>query len=342
MKKNQCLVIQGGYRHYEVIDYLKGFSILTIVIMHLIQVYLTEIPSIISKLATIGGTGVHVFIFCSGFGLYMGYTKQPKTFKDFIILRLRKIYIPYILIVLISFCIPWTYTESDRIIALLSHIFLFKMFCPKYEQSFGGQLWFISTIIQFYLVFVPLWHLKKKMRSTKLFLMCTGFISVLWWVTMAVTGNADVRIWGSFFLQYLWEFCLGMAIAEYLIENNEIRIPVSVLITSVIGGISLSALAVYGNRIFAVFNDIPALIGYGALALYIYHLSNNNKYIIDISCFSYEWYLVHILVFLLVFRIPASSLVAQCCLGIMALILNFIIAIGYSMIFKFEKKKKIN
>lgn len=51
----------------EVIDYLRGFSILTIVLMHLIQSY--SIPQIIRTASSFGGAGVHVFILCSGFGL---------------------------------------------------------------------------------------------------------------------------------------------------------------------------------------------------------------------------------------------------------------------------------
>ena len=66
------------------IDYLKGFSILTIVVMHLIQAYMTKLSSIISILATVGGTGVHVFIFCSGFGLYLSHAKRPKTYVEFL------------------------------------------------------------------------------------------------------------------------------------------------------------------------------------------------------------------------------------------------------------------
>lgn len=51
----------------EIIDYLRGFSIFTIVLMHLIQSY--PIPQIIRTASSFGGAGVHVFILCSGFGL---------------------------------------------------------------------------------------------------------------------------------------------------------------------------------------------------------------------------------------------------------------------------------
>ena len=34
---------------------------------------------------------------------------------------------------------------------LLGNLLLFKMFVPELESSMGGQMWFVSTIIQFYL-----------------------------------------------------------------------------------------------------------------------------------------------------------------------------------------------
>lgn len=38
---------------------------------------------------------------------------------------------------------------------LLGSVFLYKMFVPSLEGAFGVQMWFVSTIIQFYL-FWPL------------------------------------------------------------------------------------------------------------------------------------------------------------------------------------------
>lgn len=37
---------------------------------------------------------------------------------------------------------------------LLGNLFLFKMFVPEQESSTGGQMWFISTIIQFYIAWL--------------------------------------------------------------------------------------------------------------------------------------------------------------------------------------------
>lgn len=68
--------------------------------------------------------------------------------------------------------IPWYFAELEsRMGALFSHIFLYKMFVSDYEMSFGGQLWFISTIIQFYIVFYRYAiYIKNKMEFKNVFL----------------------------------------------------------------------------------------------------------------------------------------------------------------------------
>ena len=66
------------------IDFLRGFSIITIVMMHLIQSYLHSCPGIISRRGAVGGSGVHVFLLCSGFGRYFSYKKKPFSFGGFI------------------------------------------------------------------------------------------------------------------------------------------------------------------------------------------------------------------------------------------------------------------
>ena len=119
--------------------------------MHLIQNYLKDTPGIIKTASSVGGTGVHVFFFASGCGLYLSYLRHPMGFVQFIKRRFGKIYLPYIIIVLISACLPWMYSGNDRLMALLSHVFLFKMFVPRYESSFGTYLPYSNCILHLFL-----------------------------------------------------------------------------------------------------------------------------------------------------------------------------------------------
>ena len=197
------------------VDFLKGFSIFTIVLMHTMH-RMSALPAKIYKLSMVGGTGVHVFFLCSGMGLYLSYLNKRTGYMEFLKKRFVKIYVPYILVVLVSFCLPWMYEGDDRVMALLSHVFLFKMFVPRYESSFGTQFWFMSTLIQFYLVFIPMCILKEKINDNRKFFGIFMFVSVIWWIVCYALGVSDERVWSSFFLQYIWEFALGMVLAEML------------------------------------------------------------------------------------------------------------------------------
>lgn len=292
--------------------------------MHMIQIYIKSCPGIISKAAALGGTGVHVFLFCSGFGLYLSQMKKPIDYGTFLKKRFGKIYVPYIIIVLVSATIPFLY-EGNHIKALFSHVFLYKMFIPEYECSFGVQFWYISTLIQFYLLFIPFCRLKEKLGN-RIFCLCCCTISVAWWVFTAASGLGTERIWNSFFLQYLWEFAIGMDIADRLENGAVIRLKRIQLLTGAVVGLGLASAAVLLGGVFKIFNDVPALIGYGAVALLLYSIGNNwlKNAILFFSEISYELYLVHILIFTIMFRLSGAEGIWEYAIGA----ISFLIAVA--------------
>lgn len=74
-------------RKLDVVNFLRGYSISTIVIMHLVG--MLGISGIWEKAAAFGGAGVHVFILCSGFGLYLSYLRKPLGYIAFLKKRFR-------------------------------------------------------------------------------------------------------------------------------------------------------------------------------------------------------------------------------------------------------------
>ena len=328
----KTFTIENNNNHIAMIDYLKGFSIFTIVFMHLIQNYIKAIPHSVSIMSSIGGSGVHVFFLCSGTGLYMSYMKHKVGFIEFIKKRLVKIYTPYIIVVIVSFFIPWLYNGNDRAIALLSHIFLFKMFIPKYESSFGIQLWFVSTIVQLYLLFIPMCRIKKKIKNQKLFFSIFLAISLIWWIIVWFTGMSDERVWNSFCLQYIWEFALGMCLAEFFTSGRKLEIKNYALIIAAVLGVSLQVVMALFSDELKVFNDIPALIGYISLAIVLCSFTVLREGGNRLSSFSYELYLVHILVIDTVFHyVSPAQLMGQAVVGIFSLILCMLVSYGYNL-----------
>ena len=323
------IILCGGEPKYELIDFLKGFSIITIVLMHLLQSYIT-IPNLLFKASAFGGTGVHVFFFCSGFGLFLSNKNKKTTYIQFQKRRCAKIYIPYILVILISSFVPFMY-KGNRLGAVLSHVFLYKMFVPQYESSFGGQMWYMSTLFQFYLLFLPLCWVKEKSGGRRKFCFVCFVTSVIWWIFTAWAGITEIRIWGSFFLQYLWEFAFGMAVADYLAEGNSIEIKASYCWIAAPIGLLFAAIAVLKGGMLRTFNDVPALFGYASVAILLFTANKNwiNKTIHFFSKISYELYLVHILVFECVFRLVPLEENERYLLAIIALVISAAIAVLY-------------
>lgn len=277
----------------DIVDFLRGFSIFTIVIMHLLQLY--PISPILLKASSFGGAGVHVFILCSGFGLYLSYLNKPLSYPEFLKRRLFKVYLPYIIVILLSALIPFYNTSPDKWLQLFSHLFLYKMFVENYECSYGIQFWFISTIIQFYLF----WPLVLRLFKRGVYLAL--FISLLWTTIIGICDLSDERIWNSFFLQYLWEFVLGMKIALfYKNRPQKFHIPTYkwLIPIGVIGSVLTGITGVYGG-ILKSYNDIPSLFGYMSLSLFLYKIAIKpiNNFFTFTSKVSYEWYLVHMLIF---------------------------------------------
>ena len=322
-------LVGGGGHKNELISFARGIAIASIVMMHLIQKNLTILPGFFKKAATIGGTGVHIFFFCSGFGLYLSFLNNPQTFCSFIRKKFLKIYMPYILVVAVTAFIPFAY-DGNRMQAFLSHAFLYKMFSPEYEISLGYQMWYISTLFQFYFIFIGLCRIKSKMKPNN-FALGALCISFFWWVGTYILGVSDTRIWGSFCLQYLWEFALGMNIAQFLNLGNKISINIQTLeITTFVGlGIG-TVLALYGN-VLAAFNDIFVFMGFGSLIILIWiYLPYNYKKVVNwISEISYELFLVHTLVFTVVFHLFPMNSYPQLLIGIIAVGFSLVIASLY-------------
>ena len=283
----------------EVIDFLKGYSILTIVLYHYFQGI--ELSPVFAKAIHFGGTGIHTFIFASGFGLYLSHLQKPIPYPQFLKKRFTRIYIPYIIVVtliaLISLFIPIYENNWNN---YFSHLFLYKMFDGDLIGTYGYQLWFISTIIQFYLVFFLIVKLRQWLPGN-IFLLVGLLISYGWATISLVLHKEDYRNWNSFFLMFIWEFMLGMYCAEIYLKKGykfwKIRKPYLIGI-AITGLLIYSMMAILGGRFGKAFNDLPALFGYAALCIFIYELKIKwiNQFILFTAKLSFSIFLIHFLI----------------------------------------------
>jgi peptidoglycan/LPS O-acetylase OafA/YrhL len=288
----------------EYIDFAKGWAIFSIVCYHALQ--RVELSAFWQKAIVFGGTGVHLFFLLSGFGLAL--SKSSDSALQFYKRRLVKVWLPYVLALTISLLAAIFFNFfPDRFDAWLAGVGLYQMFSERYIESFGGHFWFISAIIQFYLVFPFLLWLKKKLGNDWLFLGLALAISVAWWLTVFFLGKGESRVWNSCFLQFSWEFALGMALADGARRtvhgtrqfwNYDWR--AYLFIALIFSGVMILMILKMGDA-GKIFNDIPALTGYTAFSIFFFQIGDKflpplKRFFLWIGGFSYSLYLVHILV----------------------------------------------
>lgn len=283
----------------EFIDFAKGYSIITIVLYHFLSRF--SLPAILSKAIMFGGTGAHFFIFLSGFGLALSGKQDVLLFYK---RRFVKIFIPYFIVISFIYIFNrYVPLYKDGLYAYCGHIFLFKMFDNSIVGSFGGHLWFVSVIFQFYIIYPFLVRLMHKIGREKFVIMSLA-ISVLYWCVTYVSGFYTLRIWNSFFLQFLREFSFAMVLAELYVQNKYIfwKQRNFFLLLVAISGIGLyGLLAIKGGKAGRIFNDIPALVGYASFCVLLYALMDKTVHflksmIIYVGGFSYSLYLTHVFV----------------------------------------------
>ncbi len=165
----------------EYVDFAKGYAIFTIVCYHALQK--ASLAPILQKAIVFGGTGVHLFFLLSGFGLALSKnTLSPLAFYQ---RRLTKIWLPYVLALTFSWLGAYLFgLFPDGWGAWLAGVGFYQMFIEPYILSFGGHFWFISAIIQLYLLFPVLLWLKKRLHHNGLFLTLTLGVSMAWWLTV--------------------------------------------------------------------------------------------------------------------------------------------------------------
>ena len=184
-------------------------------------------------------------------------------------------------------------------------------------------------------------RLKDKLNNNKLFAIIFSGISLVWWFFCYCFGIGGIRIWGSFCLQYIWEFALGFISAEAFYKHKKYNLNNYLLLVLAVLGIGLQAFLALYNGALKIFNDIPALVGYSSLALLLSNISVVKNLCHKVSYYSYEYYLIHNLVFITAFRLlKPQGLLIQCIVSGVAMAIALGAAYFYNKIIKIISSRK--
>jgi peptidoglycan/LPS O-acetylase OafA/YrhL len=290
------------------IDFARGFSILTIVVYHYLLALNLHGP--VAQAVRVGGAGVHLFMFASGFGLALG---KQQGYVAFMSRRFRKVLIPYYVVVTLIFGLNlFLGLYPAGFDAYLSHILLYKMFVNTYDSSFGYHFWFISTIIQFYLVFPLIDRMVRQLSPRRAVL--TGLLVSLSYTSFVyLIDRGDQRVWNSFFLQFFWEFVLGMVVARTRLLPTLLATGWPVVLATCLGGFAgMWLLSFMGGSVGRAFNDYFSFVGYTSACILVYKAGTSGirvlaQVFIGIGAFSYSLYLIHYLVLHLYLRLLAVA-----------------------------------
>lgn len=284
----------------EFIDFAKGLAILGIVVFHFLRGHFQGWAGLA---VTAGGSGVHLFLILSGFGLGLSGKGLPGPLA-FYRRRAGKILVPYIISITLVFMVnQWVSIYPGRgWYDYLGHVLLFKMFDETIVNSFGGHFWFLSTLVQFYLAYPLLAAAQNRMQPMVFFLAALA-VSLAYGTCVAAFGKAGLKVYNGFFLLYLWEFCAGMALARRFRETGEAfwRLPVKHLAAGGAAAMAVTAfLAMKAGPIGKLFNDFPSAVWISCFAAAAYSVLDTRaralkRAVLSIGNVSYELYLTHML-----------------------------------------------
>ena len=287
------------------VSVFEFFLCMFVILIHLLSEGINVFPKwsvlsivffTVTKLTTFA---VPAFIFTSALKLFYKFSERKFTYAPFLLDRIRKIYLPYIIMVVIYYII----------FVYAFHIYEFNpVSLIKYILNgvLSAQFYFVVLIMQFYLL-MPLWILLSKHKS-KLFNTIMIFIAVVCSIgfRMLISSTEYTH---KIFPSYLVFWILGMYAGMYY--NEFLRF------------LSKSRLLVYaGWLVFAILHCVTSYMEYGGVInnpfsptivilfclfstfgfyQYAYGLtesleSRGKGFFISISGASYNIYLVHCLI----------------------------------------------
>lgn len=198
----------------EVFDFVRGFAIIGIVIIHTDSYFSYFHPhnseiKITRLLANYFRISVPVFIFSSA--LFLKYKSSSSYWKP----RINKLFIPYFIVAVIGYFIRFYPFQNFEISHFILQIFLGRVYEPFY---------FIPIIFEFYLIyyFFHEWFGKMGKKISLLFVFSFMLINIFSNQYFALPHSKEVIRWKMvLFTNYAFFFAIGLVGKERFISKIE-------------------------------------------------------------------------------------------------------------------------
>ncbi|MGH0941450.1 acyltransferase family protein [Bacillus mycoides] len=361
-------------RHEE-LDSIRGISSLVVMIGHYLMIFsafqnysyednkpfvvylLKETPA--RLIFSSGNESVIIFFVLSGFVLYESIQKTNSSYGSYLLKRICRIYIPYIVAIVIaiicqttiskygiSYLSEW-FNRSWTIESSLSLIAQHVLLVGKYNtDTYNSVIWSLVHEMRISIIFplVLMVCLRKTVRGSLLslfsFSICSVVILFLFRSSLTLTSYVLT-------LHYTVLFLLGALVAKYknnliafysnCTKNTKITCFLFAILLYMYEGL-IGEIKVLNNFIFRDYVVAISACLFVILSLSVSTFSTllRNKYLLYFGKISYSLYLYHLIsLFSLIYML--NEILPLTIILIMSLILSFILAtISYLFVEKFS------
>lgn len=259
---------------------LRGISALFVVMAHYL-IYMNNVGGMSNRyiyavISQLGGIGVLIFFFVSGYGIYASYiSKEPDW--EFVWKRVKTVYLPYVIIKIVleavfSIAGMQVRTWSSALLSILL-----------------VEDWFIKVIIIQYIIFFISWRYIGKTRIilfgvfadfifSAIFIMekkPIGWFNALWLFTFGlICSKYEKRICSFFKSKLLWKISLlligfGITGAIFAVFKGEMWAN----ILKPLSGLLLCLAICGGNRCVRLGSKVMLYAGERSMHIYIVHIN---------------------------------------------------------------------
>ncbi len=174
----------------------------------------------------LGHYGVQVFIFLSAYGLVRSLENQPKTWSGFIYKRIKQLMLPMILVMIFYLL---TRMGAHDYFDIIKRLLFISNFYPNEALLVIGPWWFLSLIVQFYCLFMPMRMMQKRFGNKSLAIL--SVIAIIFSMQLYPWLLAHDIYLGAIIFGHLPEFALGM----YVASLDKIKIPLWLICAAFVG-----------------------------------------------------------------------------------------------------------
>jgi peptidoglycan/LPS O-acetylase OafA/YrhL len=272
-------LIQRRSLHFPLIDLLRGFAAISVVIYHIIEHFSWKAFPAEGVLSwfRIGWMGVDLFFVISGLVIGLAAFSGIDKFgaqgfrSDFIRRRLARIVpLHYLtMLVFIAFIMPEVMFQGFWANLFTHLVFLHNLF-PAFHGAINGSNWSLGTEMQFYVLMVAI---SPWLYVTRIWKVLFAFLMVAWaWrlgtvmlVQQDAMGPFRIFLVSTQLPGMLDEFAIGIVMAKLFRSDLGHRIfdycqklPVAIAVCAVAAAVFYLMLSIYWN--YASFWDIPVMV----------------------------------------------------------------------------------